>query len=185
MPQAPILRSQGIISNILQVEQHHQPANQQSECCLPTYLLSLHLGQPIQLERIIDGRRSRDHLAEGDIMITPPYLHRKLFWNSDAQFLLLRLDPKLFANAAHESVDADHIRIAPQLKICDPLIQQIGLALKIELEIDGSIDRLYAESMANALAVHLLRRYSTQRQEVQAYSGRLPNHKLQQAIDYI
>ncbi|MBD2083438.1 AraC family transcriptional regulator [Trichocoleus sp. ST-U3] len=185
VPRSPILRSQDIVSDILQVEHHHQPANRESECCLPNYLLSIHLGQPIQLERTIDGRRSSDLLAEGDIMITPPYLHRKLFWDTDAEFLLLRLEPKLFASAVYESADANHIQIVPQPKICDPLIQQIGLALKAELEIDGLSDRLYAESMANALTVHLLRHYSTRRREIQACSGRLPSHKLQQAIDYI
>lgn len=185
VPRSPILRSQDTVSDILRVEHHHQPANRESECCLPNYLLSIHLGQPIQLERTIDGRRSRDYLARGDIMITPPYLHRKLFWDSDADFLLLHLEPKLFTYAGYESVNADHTQIVPQLKICDPLIQQIGLALKAELEIDGLSDRVYAESMANALAVHLLRHYSTRRREIRAGSGCLPSHKLQQAIDYI
>ncbi len=185
VPRSPILQSQDIVSDILRVEHHYQPANREAECCLPSYLLSIHLGQPIQLERIIEGRRSSDSLAKGDIMITPPYLHRKLFWNTNAEFLLLRLEPKLFASAVYQSVDANHTQIVPQLKICDPLIQQIGLALKAELEIDGLSDRLYAESMANALAVHLFRHYSNRRQEIQACSGRLASHKLQQAIDYI
>jgi AraC family transcriptional regulator len=112
-------------------------------------------------------------------------LHRKLFWDANANFLLLRLEPKLFASAAYESIDAEHIQITPQLRICDPLIQQIGLTLKAELERDGLSDRLYAESMANALAVHLLRRYSDQTRKIRTYPSRLPSHKLQQAIDYI
>jgi AraC family transcriptional regulator len=185
VPRSPILSSQDTVSDILRVERHYQPVNRESECCLPNYLLSIHLGQPIQLERIVEGRRSSDRLAKGDIMITPPYLHRKLFWNTDAEFLLIRLEPKLFASVVYESVDADHTKITPQLKICDPLIQQIGLALKAELEIDGLSDRLYAESMANALAVHLLRHYSTRKQDIRVCSGRLANHKLQQAIDYM
>ncbi|MGL5944030.1 MAG: helix-turn-helix domain-containing protein [Waterburya sp.] len=185
VPRSPILRSQDIVSDILQVEHHHQLAKGESECCFPNYLLSIHLGQPIQLERTIDGQRTSDRLVKGDIMITPPYLHRKLFWDTDAEFLLLRLEPKLFASAVSESVNANHIQIVPQLKICDPLIQQIGLTLKAELELDGLSDRLYAESMANALAVHVMRYYSDRRQEIRTFSGRLPNHKLQQAIDYI
>lgn len=185
VPRSPILRSQDIASDILRVESHYQPAKQQSECCLPNYLLSIHLGQPIQLERTIDGQYSRDRLIQGDIMITPPYLHRKLYWDSDAEFLLLRLEPKLFASAGYESVDINCVQIVPQLKLHDPLIQQIGLALKAELELDGLSDRLYAESMANALGVHLLRYYSNYRREIRSYSGGLASHKLQQAIDYI
>ncbi|MBE9036188.1 helix-turn-helix domain-containing protein [aff. Roholtiella sp. LEGE 12411] len=185
VPRSPILWSHGIASDILRVEQHNQPANNSSECCLPNYLLSIHLGQPILLERTVDGQRSNDYLIEGDIMISPPYLHRQLSWDTDAKFLLLRLEPKLFTFNVDESVDADHVQIVPQLKIRDPLIQQIGLILKTELETDGLSDRLYAESMVNALAVHLLRRYSTQKQKIPAYSGGLPKYKLQQAIEYI
>jgi AraC family transcriptional regulator len=185
IPRSPILRSQDTVSDIVRVEHHHQPANGKSECCFPNYLLSIHLGQSIQLERTIDERHTSDRLVKGDIMITPPYVHRKLFWDTDAEFLLLRLEPKLFASAVYESVKTNRIQIVPQLKICDPLIQQIGLALKAELELDGLSDRLYAESMTNALAVHVLRYYSDRIQEIGTFSGRLPNYKLHQAIDYI
>ncbi|MGJ5674484.1 MAG: helix-turn-helix domain-containing protein [Nostochopsis sp.] len=185
VPRSPIISSQNLVSDILGVEQHYQPANGISQCCLPNYLLSIHLGKPIQLERKVDGQRSSDCITEGDIMISPPYLYRQLSWDRDAEFLLLRLEPKLFVCAVHEWVDGDHVQIVPQLKIRDPLIQQIGLTLKTELEIDGLSDRLYAESMVNALAVHLLRRYSTQQQKIPDNCGGLPNYKLQLAIEYI
>lgn len=146
MPRSPILWSQEVVSDIVRVEQHHQPANGSSACCLPNYLLSIHLGQPIQLNRKVDGQRSSDYLAKGDIMISPPYLHRQLAWDKDADFLLLRLESKLFASAVYESVDADYIEIVPQLKIRDPLIQQIGLTLKSELEANRLSDRLYQTS---------------------------------------
>ncbi|WP_197036095.1 hypothetical protein [Fischerella sp. PCC 9605] len=49
------------------------------------------------------------------------------------------------------------------------------MALKTELEIDGLSHRLYAESIASALAVHLLHRYPTHKPGVQACSGGLPS----------
>jgi AraC family transcriptional regulator len=153
-------------------------------CCLPSYLLSIHLGQPITIQRKIDGRRSTDYLVEGDIMISPPYLRRKLSWDSHAEFLLLRLESKFFSSVIHQFTDLE-CQITPQLKLHDPLIQHIGLALKSELEINGLCNRLYAESMMNALAVHILHRYSSKKQEIPDYSGGLPNHQLQKSIDYI
>ncbi|MUL35761.1 helix-turn-helix domain-containing protein [Gloeocapsopsis dulcis] len=183
VPRSPILSSLEV-SDLLRVEQHRQPVKGVSECCLPNYLLSIHLGQPILLERIAEGRRSNIHLTQGDIMITPPDLHRKLSWNTDAEFLLLRLEPSIFVSTVNETVELEHIEITPQLKIRDPLLQQIGLALKAELTANR-LDRLYAESMANALAVHVLRRYSIAKPIIRFYSNGLPNHKLQQAIDYI
>ncbi|AFZ32000.1 transcriptional regulator, AraC family [Gloeocapsa sp. PCC 7428] len=182
VPRSPILSSLDV-SDLLRVEQHRQPAKESSECCLPHYLLSIHLGQPIQLERNAEGQRRSVHLTPGDIMLTPPDLHRKLSWNTDAEFLLLRLEPNIFVSAVNETVESENIEMIPHIKIRDPLLQQIGLALKAELKTK-QLDRLYAESMANALAVHVLRRYSTRKPIIRAYGG-LPNHKLQQAIDYI
>ncbi|MBD1864012.1 MULTISPECIES: AraC family transcriptional regulator [Trichocoleus] len=73
----------------------------------------------------------------------------------------------------------------PQHKIRDPLIQQIGLTLKTELESSGTDSRLYADAMATALSAHLFQRYSTQRSLLREYTGGLPPHKLNQAITYI
>lgn len=176
--------SQDIILDNLKVEHYYQPANGASECCLPSYLLSIHLGQPITLQRKIDGRRSSDYLVEGDIMISPPYLRRKLSWDTDAEFLLLRLESKFFSSVIQQFTDSE-CHITPQLKLRDPLIQHIGLALKSQLEIDGLCNRLYAESMINALAVHILHRYSSKKHEISNYSGGLPSHQLQKSVDYI
>ena len=67
----------------------------------------------------------------------------------------------------------------------DPLIYQIGLDLKTELETDGVDSRLYAESMATALSIHLLRRYSARKQEIKEFRGGLPQYKLMEVISYI
>lgn len=65
----------------------------------------------------------------------------------------------------------------------DPLIYQISLALKSELAATG--EKLYAEPMATALAVHLLRHYTSAQPSLINSSNGLPTHKLQQSIDYI
>jgi AraC family transcriptional regulator len=61
----------------------------------------------------------------------------------------------------------------------------MGVALLAELKSDGVGSRLYAESIATTLAVHLLRRYSAQPKTIRDYTEGLPKYKLQQAIDYI
>jgi AraC family transcriptional regulator len=59
------------------------------------------------------------------------------------------------------------------------------LTLKAELESGGLGSWLYAEAIANVLAVHLLQHYSTQKTVIKNYTGGLPKHKLHQVIDYI
>ncbi|MDV2993049.1 MAG: HTH-type transcriptional activator RhaR [Chroococcidiopsis sp. SAG 2025] len=89
---------------------------------------------------------------------------------------------KLFVSTFYESAN---VEIIPQFKLRDPLIQQIGLALKSELELEGLSDRLYAESMANALAVHLLKRYSLRKYKVHERVVGLSKLEIKQVIDYI
>ncbi len=60
-----------------------------------------------------------------------------------------------------------------------------SILLKRELETGVAESRLYAESVATLLAVHLLKRYSVQKIVVREYTGGLPNYKLKTAIAYI
>lgn len=81
--------------------------------------------------------------------------------------------------------DSNRLELVPQFKLDDPLIYQIGIALKANLETEHICNRLYAESMAIALSAHLLRYYSTQNPKIKSYSDGLSQARLQQVTDYI
>ncbi|MCC5634303.1 AraC family transcriptional regulator [Nostoc sp. CHAB 5844] len=95
------------------------------------------------------------------------------------------LEPTFIAQIAYESVNPDRVELLLTLKKPDPLIAQIGLALKSSLEQDGVGSRFYADSMATALSAHLLRYYSTRNHRFREYDDGLPKIKLKQAIEYI
>ncbi|MBC6434058.1 hypothetical protein FM036_26870 [Nostoc sp. HG1] len=80
----------------------------------------------------------------------------------------------MITRVAYESVNADAVEIVQQLQTHDLLIQQIGLTLKQEIESSAFDSSLYIESAANLLAVHLLKRYSTQKFIIREYTGGLP-----------
>lgn len=124
--------------------------------------------------------------AKGDIAIIPasqPFPRTQI--DREVPLVELFLEPAILNRVACESVDADNIEIVPQWHIRDPLIQHMGLALKAELEASGADSRLYAESMATALSVHLLRRYSVRQQQIKNYTGGLPKYRLREAVNYI
>ena len=51
---------------------------------------------------------------------------------------------------------------------------------------DGSpAGTIYGESLANALAVYLLKRYAVRRVTPLVYRGGLPGHRLKRVLDYI
>lgn len=132
-----------------------------------------------------DGRLQSKRFTYSDITICPPGLPFGGTCLDDSDFLVLRLQPALVTRAAQELSYADRIEIAPTLAVVDPQIQHIGLALKAELESGCLSGRLYGESLATALASHLLRRYSTSVTHIQDSACGLPKHKLWSAIEYI
>jgi len=59
------------------------------------------------------------------------------------------------------------------------------LAVSDELSVEGGKDRLAAESLANLLAVHLLRIVAAPRSQARRTDGSLPRTKLRAVLEYI
>jgi AraC family transcriptional regulator len=134
----------------------------------------------------INGHWQSKSYGASDVGIFPAHqISPAVEFEQELGFIHLGLEPAMITRVADELVNADAVEILQQLQTHDPLIQQIGLALKQEIEISGLDSYLYVESAASMLAVHLLRRYSTQKPMIQEYTGGLPKHKLKEAIAYI
>ena len=179
---APLLSSQNAGWNGIVVEHHYQPAQETPEQYLIQHNISIYLGRIARYERLVNGRFVNDRLLYGDILMNG---YQKMRWHNPGEYLLLHLEPSLVAQAAADLIDRDSVEIVQQYKTRDPLIQQIGVALKSELELNGLGSRVYADSLFNALCVHLVRHYSTSGQKVLADSASLPKDKLRCAIEYI
>ena len=106
-------------------------------------------------------------------------------WDRSIEALMLNLKPELLTRSAIELLATDKVDLLPQTSLDDPLILQIGLALKADLESHRPGGRLYAETLTNALAVHLLRNYSSHNHKSVRYLGGLSPMQLRLVIDYI
>ena len=161
-----------------------EPAGEAPETDLKQHMLIICLGE-FRANYQVKGSWQHEDYTEGDVIIFPasePFPRVKV--DRAVELIELFLEPATLAHAAYEAT-AEPIELVPQRKLRDPLIQHMGLALKTELEAGGKDSRLYAESMATALSVHLLRRHSTQNQEIRHYTGGLPQYKLREVVSYI
>ncbi len=77
-------------------------------------------------------------------------------WEQTSETIMLNLQPDLLTRNAAELLGVDRVELFPQTLLYDPLIFQIALLLKADLESHQSGGRLYAETMTNTLAVHSL-----------------------------
>ena len=90
------------------------------------------------------------------VIVVPADVTHQVQWNRASELLILSLTPALLSQAADGSI----VDLVPRSPQPDPLIHQIGLMLKQELE-EGGGDRLYFEALLNCLTVYLLTKYST------------------------
>ena len=145
--------------------------------------VSMLVGRPLLVTSRCGGKTLRRLQVPGDVKIVPPGIPR--VWETEAATtkLSMYLSPSLLhSTAISMGIDPDRIEISPQLHVKDPHIEHIGWAVKAELESSEPQGRLYADSLAMALAAHLLRRY----RPATARNGRgLSRKRLSRVLDYV
>ncbi len=186
LPLSPLISSYNAQWDGIRLDHHRQPAHETPEHSPLQHIISISLEQRLtNTERMLNGSIQRESIAYGDVAVIPANSYHKLSWDSEAEFLVLSLERGLFARAAYDSVDLHRLDIIPHFASPAPLIQQIGLALKSELESHGTGSRLYIESLATTLCIHLLKHYSVSVGTIVTDSQGLCQLKLGQAIEYI
>ena len=93
--------------------------------------------------------------------------------------------PTLLVHTAYESLQMQYIELVPHLPRHDPLLHHMALVLQAAVEAEDVAGCLYTETLANALAVHILRRYAIGRHLDQPFHGGLTPSKLRCTIAYI
>lgn len=124
---------------------------------LPSHRLGIHFGRAVNAHCQCDGRHSRRIQKHGDIDVVPAGLDG--WWEDDADCTILRLSigPELLSTAATAmGRDPESVSLVPKFQLRDARIESIAWAIKTELEATVPSDRLYAETLALALAVRLV-----------------------------
>ena len=185
-PSSPLAMPKFAAWNGLNIEYHLQPP---AECALrlPQHTICILLSE-CQTERRVDGGElQRNHSGSGEIIIYPASSEHWIRWQQNAEFLLLFLDPALITQIADELAARSTIELIESKKVThDPLLQQIGLALKAEIdEGTNAFSSLYAESLASTLSAHLLRRYTVSKPTIRDSIGHRAAPALRPVIAYI
>ena len=176
---SPLVSSQSVGWDNLTIVYDRQPAIELPKTCLKQHCIGIltDIPLPMQTERIIDGRFLREQNVQGDLIIIPANTTHQAAWYSEGCSVAIMIEPRVVAQTIYEVVNPDKIEILPQFATADPFVYQIGVALKSALIKNGSTSRLYAESLMNALIIHLLENYSTTRKNsFEPIAGTLPQY---------
>jgi len=142
---------------------------------------------PEELDLRFDEVKRHVPPPAGAIMLVPagsPSLWR---WSGHKDSLHVYLGPGLVSRVAAEAFDLDPARLTvPPVDDLDlTQLRAALLAVDAELTAGDAGGPLAAESLANVLAVHLIRHVLAPRQPARRRHGTLPRAKLRAVVEYI
>jgi AraC family transcriptional regulator len=167
---------------------HRQPAHETPDYITEQHVISILLSDALVVEQWWeDSYHTKNYLVQGDVSIYPANRVQKLHWDGNFAFLDLYFDPILIKQTAQE-FGLDSVEVFPCPVVQDPLLKQMGLALKAEFEsglLDRTINRLYVESLIHTLMIYLLKNRHQILPRQQENSRGLSASTLKTAISFI
>lgn len=182
----PVLTSAGRIGKTgFRLEQQRPGALELENICCLNHLVILHVEVPVQLEWTISGETRERRVEPGQFNVIPAFEPYAIRSPDLGEYLVVSLERSFFAAAAAEIGRPGSLSLRPVFGDDDALIRELILALQAETMGGFADGGLYAESLATALAVRLVHRYSVQSDLPAEVGGGLGRRRLRQVVDYI
>jgi len=142
---------------------------------------------PEELELRYEGVKRHVPPPAGAISVVPAGSPHRVRTSGCKDELHIYLEPGLVARVAAEAFGLDPVRLTvPPLDTLDlPHLRAAMGAVGAELTAGGAGGPLAAESLANLLAVHLIRHVSAPRRPERGRDGVLPQGRLRAVVDYV
>jgi AraC family transcriptional regulator len=163
------------------------PAWEYNAPALTHHRLVLVTRPPQGLELRFDGVTRKVPPPAGAIILVPAGTPGRVRWSGGFDWLHIYLEPGLVARVAAEACDLDPARLTiPPLDALDlPHLRAAMSAVDCELTNGGAGGPLAAESLANILAVQLIRHLVAPRRLARGRDGTLPRGRLRAVVEYI
>ena len=181
----PLLSSAGAGWGDLLVEHYSVSSFELNDGFVLNHCIAIQMGESASLECKRQGRFREAVLHPGDVSIVPAQLPHSTRCRGPLQFLSLSLEETTVALAASDLMENKKIELSLKYGVQDPLIREIAVALKAELEAGQPSGRLYGETLANTLAMHVVRKHAVNPVRFRSHRGGLPRHLLRRVLDFI
>ena len=143
--------------------------------------------RPIHYLQSQDGKTHTGLYRPGEMLITPANMPLFVRWEGEENCLKIQLADRFLRDVARETLtqDSDRLELMPQFQFRDTSIEAIARMLLAESQQKASGSQLYLDSLANVLAVNLLRNHATTKPRLPVYQGGLSPGQIPQVLDYI
>ncbi len=151
----------------------------------PEHFLHLVLSGAVKYEVTTKGRNLRFTSRPGTIFLLPRGTVDEVNWAGPTQRMAVAIHPSLLTNALEETAHESDIELTEHWDLTDGHISALLLEMTADLDDGSPAGTIYGESLANALAVYLLKRYAVRRLMPVVHKGGLPGYRLKRVLDYI
>lgn len=181
----PMLSSAAVRWGGIAVEDHSVPA-----CVIPHHehlenFVHVVLSGTVTYEVFTGGKSLHFNAGPGTTFVLPRGTIDELRWHGPTHRVAVAIHPSLLTGAIDETAGECDVELSEHWNATDRHIMAVLIAMTTDLEEGSPAGRLYGESLANALAVYLLNRYSVRRYVPATYRGGLPAYRLKRVLDYI
>ena len=188
LPFSPVLASDGLGWIGLEAARFGaSPGAELNHAGLTHHMLVLFSRPPEELELRYDEVKRHVPPPAGSISLVPAGSRVLVRMSELKDQLHIFLEPGVVARVAAEAFDLDPARVPiPPLDGVDlPNLRAAMWVVDAELAAGAAGGRLAAESLANVLAVQLIRQVLAPRRPVRGRDGALPRGKLRAVVEYI
>ncbi|NJN20644.1 MAG: helix-turn-helix transcriptional regulator [Leptolyngbya sp. RL_3_1] len=142
--------------------------------------------RPIHYVQVQDGKTHTGLYQKGDLLITPANTPLFVRWEGEENCLQIQLTDAFLKRIAAETFKgSDRLQLIPAFQQRDGPVEAIAQLILTELQQNPGGNQLYVDSLANVLAVNVLRQFATTQRQLPLYEGGLPQRQLMQVLDYI
>jgi AraC family transcriptional regulator len=152
-----------------------------------THVLGLIVRPPEKMELRYEGVKRDMPPPAGSISVVPAGSSVQSSWQGRRDWLFIYLEPSLVTRVAAELFEMDPSRtvVPPLVGLNVPELRSVMLAVDAELRAGGVGGPLMVESLANVLAIHLIRHTTGARRLLVSADGVLSRRKLRTVVEYI
>jgi AraC family transcriptional regulator len=151
----------------------------------PEHFLHVVLRGSVKYEVATKGRNQRFTSRPGTIFLLPRGTVDEVNWKGPTQRVVLAMHPLLLTSTLEETAHQSDVELTEHWDLVDRHISALVLEMTADLGDGSPAGSIYGESLANALAVYMLRRYAVRRITPAVYKGGLPPYRLKRVLDYI
>lgn len=183
---SPILLKREASWDELNVRQVRVLAGEMLEQSLNVNEINIALDGKLNTQRQTAGGKMRRDCADSESMcFVPAGQNVSANWDGEYEGLMIDFSPKYLSKMASEMNLSPNIELREAVSKKDYLIQHLSLAFLDEAAKNETSSRLYADSIAHTLMFHLIKNYTSAKENAKQFLGGLSGHKLRRVTEFI